>query len=383
MSSENRHYCLFSCYATESRRPGPDLFDASAAPGSLCFTVFRRRDPIASGSMKGMIDDDPRRQDRPGRGWLGFPGGSGDAVASGDASPRVTPSLWPRIGRHGRRCGRAGRGAAGDMTVAEKAGQLTQYFYFACRRPSIGGDRGEAADRPRPAAGDGRGGAGRRRRRVAAVRHRPGRDQPAAAASDRGQPARHPGAVRLRRDPRAAHDLPGADRDGGLLGPGRRSSAARRSPRARRAPSASTGRSRRWSTSPATRAGAGSSRAPARTRTSARPSRAAQVRGFQGDELGAPGADHRRAQALRRLRRRARRPRLRRGQPLRLRAVERLPAAVPGGGRGRRRQHHDRVHGPQRHPGDRQPLAVHRGAARARGASTASSSATPTPSATW
>ena len=42
-------------------------------------------------------------------------------------------------------------------------------------------------------------------------------------------------------------------------------------------------------------------------------------------------ARHRRPQALRRLRRRARRPRLRRGQPLRLRAVERLPAAVPGG----------------------------------------------------
>ena len=32
--------------------------------------------------------------------------------------------------------------------------------------------------------------------------------------------------------------------------------------------------------------------------------------------------------------------------------------------RGRRRQRHDRLHGPQRHPGDRQPLAVHRGPAR-------------------
>ena len=64
---------------------------------------------------------------------------------------------------------------------------------------------------------------------------------------------------------------------------------------------------------------------------------AAQVRGFQGDGLGAPGPGHRRAEALRRLRRRARRARLRRGQPLRLRAVERLLPAVQGGGRGRRR----------------------------------------------
>ena len=43
------------------------------------------------------------------------------------------------------------------------------------------------------------------------------------------------------------------------------------------------------------------------------------------------------------------------------------------GGRGRRRQRHDGLHGPQRHPGDRQPLAVHRRAARGAGASRASS----------
>ena len=45
------------------------------------------------------------------------------------------------------------------------------------------------------------------------------------------------------------------------------------------------------------------------------------------------GPHHRRAEALRRLRRRAGRARLRRGQPVRLRAVERLPAAVRGGRR--------------------------------------------------
>ena len=58
-----------------------------------------------------------------------------------------------------------------------------------------------------------------------------------------------------------------------------------------------------------------------------------------------------------------------------------LPA-VQGGGRGRRGQRDDRLHGPQRHPGDRQPVAVHRGAARHAGASRASWSATPTPCAT-
>ena len=71
----------------------------------------------------------------------------------------------------------------------------------------------------------------------------------------------------------------------------------------------------------------------------------AQVRGFQGSQIGAPDRRHRRAQALRRLRSRLRWARLRRGQHLRLRALERLPPAVPGRGRGRRRQHHDRLHG--------------------------------------
>ena len=50
--------------------------------------------------------------------------------------------------------------------------------------------------------------------------------------------------------------------------------------------------------------------------------------------------------------------------------MERLPPAVQGRGRGRRRQRHDRLHGPQRRPGVGNPVAVHRGAARARGAST-------------
>ena len=80
---------------------------------------------------------------------------------------------------------------------------------------------------------------------------------------------------------------------------------------------------------------------------------AAQVRGFQGERARRTGSDHRRPQALRRVRRRARWAGLRRGQPLRLRALERLLPAVPGRGRGRRRQRHDGLHGPQRHSGDR------------------------------
>ena len=91
---------------------------------------------------------------------------------------------------------------------------------------------------------------------------------------------------------------------------------------------------------------------------------AAQVRGFQGRGDRRSRARDRRSQALRRLRRRARRTRLRRGQPLRCRAVERVLPAVPGGAGGRRRQRHDGIHGPQRRSGDRQPVAVHRGAAR-------------------
>ena len=210
----------------------------------------------------------------------------------------------------------------------------------------------------------------RGRRRVPAVRDRPGRDQPAAAADHRGQPARHPGAVRVRRHPRLPHDPAGADRDGGVLGPRGRSSRARRSRRGRRARSASTGRSRRWSTSRGTRAGAGSSRAPARIRTWARRSPAARSAASRATQLGAAdriiagpkhfagygaalgGRDYDEV------------------EPVRLGAVERLPAAVPGRGRGRRGQHHDRLHGSQRHPGHRQPLAAHRGAARRAGVST-------------
>ena len=70
--------------------------------------------------------------------------------------------------------------------------------------------------------------------------------------------------------------------------PGHRSSAVRRSRRARRERSASTGPSRRWSTSPAIRAGAASSRARARIPFLGAAVAAAQVRGFQGAGIGTP-----------------------------------------------------------------------------------------------
>ena len=187
-----------------------------------------------------------------------------------------------------------------------------------------------------------------------------------------------PGAVRVRRDPRPAHDLPGADRDGGVVGSRGDRGRARRSPRARPGRSGSTGRSRRWSTSRGIRAGAGSSRAPARTRISASAVAAAQVRGFQGDGLGCAGPGHRRARSTSP----ATAPRWAGA------TTTRSTCPTPSCGtstcpRSRRRseagagEHHDRLHGSQRHTGHREPLAADRRAARRRGVSTASSSATP------
>ena len=81
----------------------------------------------------------------------------------------------------------------------------------------------------------------------------------------------------------------------------------------------------------------------------------AQVRGFQGEQLGAPehviagpkhfagygaalgGRDYDEV------------------EPVRLRAVERVPAAVQGGDRRRRRQRDDGLHGPERRAGVREP----------------------------
>ena len=94
-----------------------------------------------------------------------------------------------------------------------------------------------------------------------------------------------PADLRRRHHPRPPHHLPGAARRSRELRaracpPHRRG----RGVRGRRA-RASTGPSRRWSTSRATSAGAAASRAAARTCCSARLFAAARVRGFQGADL--------------------------------------------------------------------------------------------------
>ena len=103
-----------------------------------------------------------------------------------------------------------------QLTLEEKAGQLTQLFYFGNLAATRG--RGDHRHRRRP---DGLGGGGPRPGRdgLAALRDRPGADQPAAAPRGRRAAGRHPAALRLRRDPRAAHDPAGADRARGLVGP--------------------------------------------------------------------------------------------------------------------------------------------------------------------
>ena len=106
-----------------------------------------------------------------------------------------------------------------QMTVAEKAGQLTQYFYFGFEPPEL---PGPPTDNPH-----GRASRPRSRRRSAGGEvgsllfvTDPAETNRLQRLAIEGNRLGHPGAVRLRRDPRAAHDLPGADRDGGVLGPG-------------------------------------------------------------------------------------------------------------------------------------------------------------------
>ena len=106
-------------------------------------------------------------------------------------------------------------------------------------------------------------------RRLDAQRERRRGHPQGAGAGALGQPAEDPDDLRLRRDPRLQDDLPDPARRGRELGPRRRSSAPRAWRRRRPRRRDSTGPSRRWSTSRATRAGAASWRAPARTPTSA------------------------------------------------------------------------------------------------------------------
>ena len=279
-----------------------------------------------------------------------------------------------RLSRYrGRRPRGAGRGAArGDD--AGREGRPAQPVLLL--RRSRGDRRVVAAEAPR-----GRGRAGPWRLRVVAVPDRPRRDQPAAAAGRRGSPAGHPGPVRVRRHPRAAHDLPGPDRHGRVVGP--RGDRARTGGRGPRGPGGRHPLDLRTDGRHRARPAVGTDRRGGRRGPlSRRRRRRGPGPRLPGRGLRLTGADHRRAQALRRLRGGAGRAGLRRGQPVRLRAVERLLPAVPGRGRGGGGQRDVGVHEPERHPGLRQPVAVLRRAAGASGASTGSWSATPTPCAT-
>ena len=248
------------------------------------------------------------------------------------------------------------------MTTAEKAGQLTQFFYFDLP------PAGEAADQASGgAAAPGPSISGQgitvdealARGEVGSLLFvtDPARDQPAAAARDRGQPARHTRPVRLRRHPRPAHDLPGADRHGRVVGSRRhRAGPGRGRPRGPggRHPLGVRADGRHRARPPVGPDRRGRGRGPVPRRRGRRRPGAR----LPGRRLGARRPRHRRPEALRRLRRGARRTRLRRGQPVRLRALERLPAPVQGGRRRGRREHHDRLHGPQRRARHRQPLAA-------------------------
>ena len=171
-----------------------------------------------------------------------------------------------------------------EMTPAEKAGQLTQYFYFRLPDGCRAGSRTSTPTSSRRWS-----------------RRRCGRAAPARCCSSPTRPrstacsgSRSRATASASRCCSASTSSTGCARSSRCRSrwprPGipRPSSAARPSPPARRAPSASTGPSRRWSTSPATRAGAGSSRAPARTRTSALPSPPPRCAASRAASSGAP-----------------------------------------------------------------------------------------------
>jgi hypothetical protein len=142
------------------------------------------------------------------------------------------------------------------MTVEEKAGQLTQYFYLGSPDATVGASPQEAGEVEGALA---RGEVGsllfvtdpseiNRLQRLAVEGNRHG--VPVLFGFD------------VIHGLRTVLPVP-------IAMAARRSSAGRRWPAGRRAPSASTGRLRRWSTSPVTRDGGASSRGRARTPISA------------------------------------------------------------------------------------------------------------------
>ena len=185
------------------------------------------------------------------------------------------------------------------MTAAEKAGQLTQYFYFRLpgdvENPALGLDVDTQPLMVEAALGRGEAGSllslPTRRRSTACSGW-----QSKATGSD-------PVLFGFDRDPRAPNDLPvpiamAASWDPETIERGQAVAAASRGP------SASTGLSLRWWTLPAIRWGR-IIEGQARTRSWALRWRFAQVRGFQGERIGAPDGSSP-AEALRRVWRRPR-----------------------------------------------------------------------------
>ena len=104
-----------------------------------------------------------------------------------------------------------------EMTAAEKAGQLTQYFYFRLpgdiENPALGLDAEKQPLMVEAALGRGEAGS------LLFVTD-PAEINRLQRLAIEGNRLGIPSAVRLRRDPRAPHHLSGANRDGGVLGPG-------------------------------------------------------------------------------------------------------------------------------------------------------------------
>ena len=295
-------------------------------------------------------------------------------------SGRIRRAVRREERRHGRRATiGAGDALIAEMTPAEKAGQLTQYFYF---RPAGERRRTRARRGLRRAAADGRGGARRaarsgsllfvtdpaetnRLQRLAVEGNRLG--IPALFGFDVIHGLRTilpvPIAMAASWDPETIE---------------RGQAVAAREARAvgihwAFAPMVDIARDPRWG-----RIVEGAGEDPFLGAAVA----AAQVRGFQGDAVGRPSASSPgRSTSPATARRSAGATTTRSTSPTpscgtsTCRRSRRRVAAGAG-------QRDDRLHGPQRHPGDRQPLAVHRRAARRARASRASWSATPTRCAT-
>ena len=248
-----------------------------------------RRRPTAS-VLLPRGDTERPGLDQDGRAYAGVGGGASADARTGRA-PGAADGTHPlsEVHPHETHCQRGPRRSHGPGRLLGGQ-QLTRFPAIAGRsRPGpdpVRSGPGHRGQGQRPALEDDHPGEaaagpaalrrpGHRRRRQGRGRRslqpgRPGQDRPPPARGRRAVPAAHPDPVRLRHHPRLPHDLP---RPAGR----RRARSTPRSPRptprsvpASPRPSASSRSTARWSTSPTSLVGDGSSRATARTPTSAR-----------------------------------------------------------------------------------------------------------------